>query len=343
MSMSAGTTRRGTKRPFRVTMLNHPSHHVPDLSEAEAWFKRVFDRESISLAAILGDQPVRNDWPLDYSIFTLIGDVLVDSIDPRRYVVAGRQQYPTVTEPRLADFGWYVDGLVEAYREVRAHGFRVVNTLFELQEGDEPTGPNSPAPFYTLREETGLRYHFHSATHVLPGDPRAVAGWRVPPTSDDDPLGIECCSHHTVLTAEPDRALRLWVGALGGEVVHEGRDEIRRTTGTYVHLGGATLEYAVPEAGTPAHAEWAKNAPDDTYYAITWKVANLQRAERHLRAQGVPIEESRGDVIVTDAQTSLGIPWGFTERLVEGDPRERQLAPTSGAEVPDADGRGYLY
>ncbi len=319
--MADGAPRRGTADAFRVTAMNHPSHHVPELSEAEAWFKRVFARESIAFQAILGSQPVRVDWPLDYSIFTLISDVLIDSIDPKRYVVAGVQQYPTVTQPHLKDFGWYVDGLVDAYRAVRAQGFRVTNTLFELQEGDEPTGPNPPAPFFTLREDAGLRYHFHSATHVLPGDPRRVLGWAAPPVSGDDPLGIEYCSHHTVLTAAPERALRLFVDALGGDVVHEGRDEIRGTTSTYVHLGGSMLEYAIPDVGSAAHREWSANAPDDTYYAITWKVADVDRAERHLRTQGVRVERRGSDAIVADPATGLGIPWGFTGAPITGDPR----------------------
>lgn len=319
--MPVGAGARQDSRRFRVTMMNHPSLHVPDLSEAEAWFKRVFARDSIPFATILGGQPVRSDWPLDYCVFTLIGDVLMDSIDPQRYVIAGVQQYPTVHEPRLKDFGYYVAGLVDAYRAVRAHGLRVMNTLSELQEGDEPSGPNAPAPFYTLREETGLRYHFHSATHVLPGDPRSAQAWDVAPVSDHDPLGIERCSHHTVLTTNPDRARHLWVDVLGGEVVHEARDEVRAATSTWVHVGGSTLEYAVPDACSPAHAEWARTAPDDRYYAITWKVADLERAERHLRAHGVRIEARSHHVIVADPATSLGVPWGFTDTLPEGDPR----------------------
>lgn len=319
MSESTAATRAGSA--FRVTTLNHPSHHVPDLPEAEAWFKRVFRRDSIPFAKILGDLPVRPDWPMDYSSFTLIREVLIDCIDPHRYVVGGVQQYASVSEPQLKDFGWYVDGLVEAYRSVRAHGFRVTNTLFEIQEGDEPTGPNPPAPFFTLRDDAGLRYHFHSATHVLPGDPRAATGWTLPPVSDEDPLRIECCSHHTILTGNPQRASRLFVDALGGELVHAGRDETRGTTSTYVHLGGSTLEFAVPDPRTPAYEKWAESQPDDTYYAITWKVADVDRAEGHLREQGVGIDVRGPAGFVTDPSTSLGIPWGFAGALVEGDPR----------------------
>jgi catechol 2,3-dioxygenase-like lactoylglutathione lyase family enzyme len=311
-----------TPTRFRVTMMNHPSHHVPDLVEAEAWFARVFERSSVPFDRMLGDLPVRPDWPMDYCIFTLIDDVLVDCIDPTRYVVDGVQQYPTAERPHLKDLGWYVDGLVEAYRAVRANGIRVVNTLGELQEGDEPSGPNRPAPFFSLRDDAGLRYHFHAATHMLPGDPR-----RSPeadrPGGDEGPLGIECCACHTVLTDAPDRALRLFVDSLGGELVHRGRNEVRGTSSTYVHLAGSILEFGVPDAGTAAFDDWARDAPHDTYHAITWKIADLERAERHLEAQGVRIRARSQDMIVTDPATSLGIPWGFTTSLTPGDPRAR--------------------
>jgi hypothetical protein len=81
------------------------------------------------------------------------------------------------------------------------------------------------------------------------------------------------------------------------------------------------VEYAVPDAGSRAHAAWAGDAPADTYHAITWQVADLDRAEAHLRAQGVGIAVRRGDALVTDPATSIGIPWGFSSTLVPGDPR----------------------
>jgi catechol 2,3-dioxygenase-like lactoylglutathione lyase family enzyme len=174
--------------------------------------------------------------------------------------------------------------------------------------------------YFTRPEDVGLRYEF-LPTIPFPLDPRIAPDWSVPPLSDEDPLGIECCSHHTVLTARPERALRLIVEVLGGNVVHQGRDGIRGTTGTFISLADSILEYAVPDAGTEAHADWAKDEPNDTYHSITWKVADLERAERHLLAQGVRIQMRSDDTLVTDPATSLGIPWGFTSSLTPGDPR----------------------
>jgi hypothetical protein len=110
------------------------------------------------------------------------------------------------------------------------------------------------------------------------------------------------------------------VDVLGGAVIHEGRDELRGTSSIYVHLGGSTYEYAIPDSGTPAYDDWAREPGRDTYYAISWRVADVDRVERHLASEGVVIQARSDDSIVTDGTTSLGIPWGFSAALIPGDP-----------------------
>ncbi|MCW2982721.1 MAG: hypothetical protein JWR63_291 [Conexibacter sp.] len=312
--------------PFRVSMMFHPSHRVPDLEEAEAFFGRVFGRPSRMMHEVV-PQAVKEatpDYPRDYCTFTPIQDVLFDTIDPKRYVVKGEQRYPTATEPRLRSFGWYVEDIDDLYAALRRNGIRVVDQLNRIAHGDEP--PSSAAAtrvlFWSLPEDAGLSYEFFPGETAFHGDDRLDAGWAVPPVSDDDPLGIERCSHHTVLTSAPERGLRLVVDILGGKVIHEGDNELLGTRSTFVHLAGSTLEYATPVGdGTPARAELAGSAPEDSYHAITWKVADLDRVADHLAACGVGIRHQTTDTIVTEPGTSLGIPWGFTTRLIANDPR----------------------
>jgi hypothetical protein len=307
---------------FRIVMMYHPSHNVLDLDEVERWFERVFGRPSTSLASMRRGTPSRPGYPSDYSTFTPIADVFFDSIDPARYVLLGVQRYPSIERPHLKGLGWYVDGMGELYRALRAKGIRIVNQLDELAEGDDPpTAVGSPMPlFFSLPEDVGLRYEFFPMMPFTP-DPRTASDWSLPPVSDADPLGIECCSHHTVLTERPDHALRLVVDVLGGAIVHEGRDEARNTFGLYVSLADSIIEYAVAPDGSMAHNDWLTTKPHDTYHAITWKVADLDQARHHLEACGVRILTSTDDTIVTDPTTSLGVPWGFTTTLKPGDPR----------------------
>lgn len=316
---------------FRVTMMFHPSHHVPDLAETERWFERVFGRPSTNIAISMrqasereGLPPPREDYPTDYSTFTQVRDVLFDSIDPSRFLPNGVQRHPGVEQPQLHSMGWYVEGMAELYVELRRRGIRVTDQLGEIATGhDPPIALGRPIPlFFALAEDAGLPYQFFPAV-PFPLDHRLEPGWALPPVGSDDPLGIEHCSHHTVLTDRPERALALVVDTLGGEVVHSGRNEVLGSDSTYVRLADSILEFAVPDSDTPVHAHWEEQAPNDTYHAITWKVVDLDRVRRHLESRGVRIRTRTADTLVTDPATSLGIPWGFTTRSTPGD------APTS--------------
>ncbi len=138
---------------------------------------------------------------------------------------------------------------------------------------------------------------------------------------DHDVLGIVHCGHHTLLTDQPERALRLHVDVLGGQVVHEGRNELLGATSTYVHVAGSMVEFATPDEGTFAHRDWLRAAPLDTYHSLTWRVRDLDRVERHLESLEIEVLSRSSDTVITDPATSLGIPWGFTTEHVPGDPR----------------------
>ncbi|WP_280490053.1 hypothetical protein [Nocardia carnea] len=307
-----------------MTRLYHPSHHVPDLDEAEVWFARVFGRTSHPMAEMTRDAPASPGYPTDYSTFTPISDVLFDTIDPKRYVLEGIQRYPTVGTPHLKGFGWYVEGITQAYRRLRELGIAMVGQSDQVADGeDPPTAPGSPMPiFFTTPESAGLRYEFLPQI-PFPLDHRLAPGWKIPPASSDQALGIEQCSHHTVLTDRPERGLRVVVDGLGGTVVHEGRNKVLGADSVFVHLADAIFEYAVPDPGTAAHTDWVSHGPHDTYHSITWKVADLDQVARQLTAQGVGFGYPATDTIVADPETALGVPWGFTTAPVPGDPRTR--------------------
>lgn len=298
-------------------MLYHPSHHVTSLAEAEEFFARVFGRASTRLSTLTGASPER-----DYSTFTPIADVLFDSIDPQRYVVAGERRYPSVERPTLKGLGWYVHDTTGVFRSLREHGFTVVDQLDRPAQGDEPpTAAGARMPlFFTTADGAGLRHEF-VPQFPFPLDPRLDEGWALPPVSGDDPLGIVRCAHHTVLTVRPDRALRLLVDVLGGRVVHSGRDRADAADTSVVHLADTVLQLVRPDEGRAAHEVAAAAAPGDSYRSLTWEVIDLDRVERHLRAEGVGIAARTETSLVVDRDTALGIPWGFTTELLPGDPR----------------------
>jgi hypothetical protein len=321
--MSTSGAGSGDAGGYRIPLLFHPTQFVVSLEETADWFERVFGRASVPLSAGQMRSSPGSGYPNDYCIFTEIQDVLLDAIDPKRLVIQGKQRYKTVDQPHLHTLGWWADGMAELFREMKRHGIRILNQHDELMEGDDPpesAGSSGVLLFFPHPEDAGLHYEFlQYFPYEL--DKRTKPGWSLPPVAADDPLGIIQCSHHTILTDRPERALRLMVDILHGEVIGQGRDELRGTTCTYVRLADTTLEYAVPDPGTAAHADWQTRVPLDTYHSITWQVADLDKAERHLTSQGVGIALRSDDTIVADPASSAQLPFGFTTTLLPADPR----------------------
>lgn len=303
----------------RVLMMFHPTEHVTDLDEAEEFYQRVFGQQSIRLSSVMSAPP-QPGHATDYSTFTLVREVLFDSLDPKRYVTDGVQRYPDIERAHLKTLGWYVADPAAVFAALKRHGIRVTNGKGEVVDGDEPPKSGALTSFHALPADAGIRYHFFPP-FPFPADPRQETGWTLSSPSPDDPLGLEFCAHHVILTERPERALKLVVDVLGGEIIHTGHDELRGITGSYVRLGDAVLYYAVPDPGTAAHRDLAANGPDDVYHAVTWKVTDLERAERRLESVGVQVQARSQDTIITDPSSSLGIPWGFTTAAIPGDAR----------------------
>lgn len=316
-------TNAGPASGLKVLYMFHPSFHVPSLEDSEDFFDRVFGRPSTLLQVMpKSDEPPKPDAPKGYSKMTLINEVLIDSVCPTLHRMNGVQSFPSVDEPVLRNMGWYCADVEDTFQALRRNAFPLISQFGEPADGDEaPTvgQGGSMKMFFASPPDVGLRYQFMPLL-PMPIDPRTQPGWSLPVVSADDPLGIERCAHHVVLTEQPDRGVR-FIETLGGSVIHEGRDDARGISGPYVHLADAVIHFAVPDAGTTAAADLAGNLPADKYHAMTFKVVDLDRVAAHLDAQGVGILTRTDDTIVTDPATSFSTPWGFTTELTPGDPR----------------------
>lgn len=305
---------------FVLRRMFHAHIRTPDLGHGERWFARVFGRPSVRLDALIGPStdPLN---PTGHSTYTLIEDLLVASLDPWCYVRDGVHRYPATDRPRLSGFGWYVDGIEQLYGWVRDLGYPLLDhDGVPVDSAEPPISAMGAAPLFFLEPElAGLRYQFLPTTS-FPDDRRLAPEWRSAGV-DGDPLGILRCSHHTVLTAEPKRAVRLFADVLGGTVIHEGRDEARSSDSVYLRLADAVYEFAVPDEGADAHSDLPPGIPRDTYHAITFQVRDLDRVARHLDDQGVRLRCRTEHGIVTEPRSSLGIPWGFVTELTPGDDR----------------------
>ncbi|WP_156135532.1 VOC family protein [Novosphingobium malaysiense] len=321
----------------------HPTLLAPDLVETAAFFRRVFGQESSSSLAKF---PTIES---TFGMFTTIRDVLIDTISPIRIKeLMNVEFFSKEGIPHLSHTGWYVDQdrIADLFYRLKDMGIRCVGPDSKVRD-KPPVQGGDPAPFtlngqinyVTSKLDTGVTYQFvptsfgrsdnpNKGSH-LAIDERMDRGWTLPPEDPADPLGIVRCSHHTFLTREPARALKFMVDVLGGTIIHEGRDELRATSSTYVALSDATFEYAVPDPGSDAERDldsYPVQAEEpgfshDTYHALTWTVADLDKAAAHLESAGVRIRARSGKALITEPSTSMGIPWGFASVHIPGDPR----------------------
>ena len=316
---------------FSVRTVKHPIFWVQDLDHAGAWFERVFGRPTLRSADVMARVEQRDGYRTDYANFYLVQDTFVQLIDPARLVIGGvnefpRRGIPPVALPMLGHFGWYVDGVEHLVAELRERDLHCQNQVGELTEDMAFGGKVGFPSFYALREEAGLAYQFvdcpPSEENVRKtGDARVAPDWTLAPPAPGDALGIELCSHHTVVTQRPERLLGLWVDILGGAVVHKANNDLLGTDSTFVALGDGVFECAVPASEGLRVAGALDSDPYDTYHSMTFLVRDLDRAEEHLRAHGIEIARRDDVTIVTDPTTSYGVPWGFTTHLVPGDLR----------------------
>ncbi|OCK83030.1 hypothetical protein K432DRAFT_402362 [Lepidopterella palustris CBS 459.81] len=309
---------------YKINHMWHPSYKVTDLVATEKFFKDVFGRDSFPVEQYLPPKELAPNYPRDYAILTMIQEVLFDSIDPKKYVVEGRPTYEEVDTPHLFCLGFAAEGVEEIYKVCIANGIRSTDQANRLGSSKQPpiTGFSKAPIFFTLPESTGLRYQIFPLSATGPPDPRADPGWKLPPVSDSDPLSLEFCSHHTILTSDPVKGLNFLVGILKGRIIHQGRNQLLETNSFYISLGDGVYELAVPtRAGSFAAEDIKFNAPFDTYHSVTWKVRDLSRVEEHLASKNIRTLLRNDNTIVTNPEDTIGIPWGFTDKLVPGDYR----------------------
>jgi len=309
---------------YQIKYMWHPTHKTHDLAACEAFFKNVFGRDGIPVERNLPSKELAPNYPRDYGVLFRIQEVLFECIDPKKYVVEGRQTFEDVESPHLFCFGWAAEGVEEIYKVCIENGIRSTDQANRLAPSTAPpvTGFSKAPLFFTLPESTGLRYQIYPLSATGAPDPRFEPGWKLPPVSDSDPLSVEFCSHHTVLTSDPVKGLNFLVGILKGKIIHKGRNELLETDSFYISLGDGVYELGVPTKNGSFAAEDLKfNKPFDTYHSITWKVKDLEKVEKHLASKNIRILLHDQNTIITNPEDTIGVPWGFTNKLIPGDHR----------------------
>jgi catechol 2,3-dioxygenase-like lactoylglutathione lyase family enzyme len=307
--------------------LYHVIHAGDELAPLDDWYDSVFSPRR----GILDDDyfaPQNRQASL-----AAIADCIVEAMAPRQDT-AGWESTPL--GKFIARFGshWhsvalYVDEVGPVWDRLLERGIRVVKGG---RPEDSPDGrPGEFTPIYTHPRDTITQLEFMrrrprlvARDFAAPGelDPRYLPGWDGDWWRTNQPLGIARLAYISVVTADVDKARRVFVDVLGGTPLLESRSALTQTTDLYVALGSQTvLQICRPDgAGSLAGHDLATNG--ETLHAVAFTVADLDSAEAYLRQRGLTILGRDAETLLVDPASSFGAPYRFTTFRAPGDPRD---------------------
>lgn len=304
-----------------VPMMFHPTLVVDDLAEAAEWFLRVFGRRGVRWEEKYDFSTLKGDYPKEYSVFVHLADVVVDVLSPALLTLPEGKENLYPDGQGLVDIAWYTEDARYLARHLANSGVRVRN-----QEGELVEDGNLPASnvaddmyiFWTQPEDTGLTYEFlemgpqHRQFYSRVGDPRLNPMWTLPAARPDDPLGILRSLHHTILTTNPDRAVRLYTEVLEGRVLRHGTNRAWDADSVFIEFARSTLEFAQPRAGLVHDVFTGAPTGLDSYVGMTFEVVDTDAVARHFARHDVPFEPFDGGLSTVQDQT-MGTTWTFLQ------------------------------
>jgi catechol 2,3-dioxygenase-like lactoylglutathione lyase family enzyme len=309
--------------------LYHVIHAGDALPPMDEWYDAVFSPRR----GILDDdyfEPQKRQ-----ASMVAIADCMVEAMAPCKDVVGWEGTPMGKFNARFGShwhsIAFYADDVGSLWDRLIDHGVRMV-------KGGKPEDgidgrPGEFTPIYTHPRDTITQLEFARRRprdgvrdFTLPGevDPRYLPGWSSDWWRLHHPLGVERMSYITVVTADEDRACRMFVDVLGGTHLGEARSTLTGTRDIYVALGTQTvLQLSIPDGDgdSLAGAEMTRNG--DALHALAFTVRDLDAAAHFLASRGVTIAARDDETLLVDPVTSFGAPFRFTTFRAPGDPRDR--------------------
>lgn len=305
-----------------VPALYHPTVAVHDLEAARNWFRRVFNRKPLRWEETLDVNLLNEGYPTNYSFFAFVCDIHWVFLCPElhaRGLLNGQTRYRNVQEGMIG-LGWYTDNAVELFDRLAKAGIRSHD-----QQGQAITTAKLPTSSFlndvftgfTEPADTGIRYEFqqtgqrHWAKYSEEADLRLRPGWKGPSVDENDPLGLEFTSHHTIVTRDPGRLRGLYVDLLEAEQLATAKSAELDCECVFLRLADTILEVAVPNPGRSLYDRVADG--EDLYLGLTYKVASAEKVVLHLSGVNVPFVRRASDTVVIEPAHGFGVEWRFVD------------------------------
>lgn len=293
----------------------HLIHVVDDQDEADAWYDEIFRPQRFI-------QKNWSDIERRWASLAMIGDFMIEVIEPgseARDRAAPLGRFRARFGQHFHSLAWYVDAadLRALFDELRAHGARIAKP----GGGIFPDGDLDPGPtIFTHPKDTFGQLEFVALDDFWRGhDPRFGPAWTPSFWRDDHPLGIERVAHFTTVVTDVEKARALFEGPIGGRLLHA--EESATAESAFVAVGSDSIvELARPTtAGSRLAADLA--GAGELPHACTFKVVDIEAAERHVEGVGVRVADRSGDGFTLEPADCFGAVYAFTSRVVPGDPR----------------------
>ena len=297
----------------------HLIHVVDDMDETNAWFDAMF---SPQLFQPKGFADLEKRW----ATLSMIGDFMIEVIEPSKEPEDQQVPLPKFRGrfgQHFHSLAWYVDeeDLTPLFHQLRMSGVRIAKPGggFFPEGDDVDPGPT----IFTHPKDTFGQIEFVTLNELWRGhDPRFKDGgagfspswWR-----DEHPLGIERVSHFTTIVTDLDRGREFYENGLSGRMLHEeASDDVESV---FMFVGNETVvELARPMTTDSLLAlDLAENG--ELPHAATFKVRDLEAAERHVEKVGTRIIDRSGDTFTLDPDDTFEAVYAFTDRTIPGDPR----------------------
>ena len=216
----------------------------------------------------------------------------------------------------LHSFAWYVDrdDMQRLMETIAGLGVRVL-TPYPVSDPEAGVGT-----FFTHPKDTFGQLEFSALSEREDNrDLHLRADWTGDFWRDEFPLGLERTSHLTLVVRDIEAAKTFYAKGLDAPAFYEedGHDRLS----AYCFVGTET----VVELAQPKSADsWIGSdlaGHGDIPHAMTFKVADLGRAEEHVTGLGIAIAWRSDDTIVLDPADMANAVVGFTVRELPGDPR----------------------
>ncbi|MBD1600548.1 VOC family protein [Pseudomonas typographi] len=308
---------------YELPWMFHPTQLVDDLEQAGEWFQRVFGRHRVTWAERWDLSQLSPEYPVDYSFWIMIGEVVHDVICPALYKVDG-DAVPWGEHSGLSGISWWVKNSSAFAAAIEAKGLTLIDQAGQPVRGGRFARSLLTDEFTLMSmkaDEAGFPHTFSeilgaSKDRFAHVDHRLGDGWHLASASPQDPLGIIGCAWQTLSTVDIERAKWLFTEVLDGQYLGQARDAAGAGDAHCVFCAHTVIELVGPRGTAPVDA-----AAADTFDSITLLVQDLDKVRAHLNACDIRTTLDEADIIRTDPRDCMGVTWGFTRRLAPADPR----------------------